>query len=55
MNDLGKVLSVERALTGKDLVQNQSQRVDIALGGDLLAGELLGGHVGRRAGADGFP
>ena len=54
VDELGEVLAVERALTGEDLVEHEAERVDIAPRRDLVAGELLGRHVGRRAGADRF-
>jgi hypothetical protein len=41
----------EGALAGEQLVQQQAQRVNIALDGDLGAGQLLRRHVGRRAAA----
>ena len=46
--------AVERALAGEELVEDEAERVDVAARRDLAAGELLGRHVGRRAGADRF-
>jgi hypothetical protein len=54
VNQLGQVLAVERALAGEDFVEHEAERVDVAPRRDLVAGELLGRHVGGRAGADGF-
>jgi hypothetical protein len=42
-----------RALPGQHLVQNQPERVDVALHADLAARQLLRRHVGRRPGASG--
>src|SRR5207302_2278442 len=41
---------LEGLASGEDLVEHEAERVDVALDGSALAGELLGGHVGRRAG-----
>ena len=42
---------LEGALAGEDFVEDQTQRVDVAPGGDLLARQLLRSHVGRRSSA----
>jgi hypothetical protein len=39
----------------EELVQHEAERVDVAARRDFRAGELLGRHVGRRAGAERFP
>ena len=41
-----------RRLPGEELVEDETQGVDVALLGDLLSRQLLGRHVGRRAGLD---
>ncbi len=41
----------ERQLAGEDLVEDQTQRIDVALESDFLAGQLFGRHVGRGAAA----
>ena len=53
-DQLRHVGGVERAAAGEDLVEHQAERVDVAARRDLAAGELLGRHVGRRAGAQHF-
>ena len=45
------VAALERAPAGEELVEHEAERVDVAPRRDLAAGELLGRHVGRRAGA----
>ena len=50
-DQLREVASVERAAAGEELVEHEPERVDVAARRDLAAGELLGRHVGRRAGA----
>ena len=45
--------ALERAAPGEHFIEEQAQRIDVGADGDALAGELLGGHVGGRAGADG--
>jgi hypothetical protein len=37
---------------GEQFVQNETERIDVALDRHLSSGQLLGGHVGRRAGAN---
>ena len=54
VDQLREVLAVERALAGEDLVEHEAERVDVAARRDLAAGELLGRHVGGRAGANRF-
>ena len=49
LEQLAHVLGVERFLAGEQLVEHQPQRVDIALGGDFRALQLLRRHVGRGA------
>ena len=46
---LGERGRVERALAGRDLVEDEAERVEIAPHGRRLARELLGRHVRRRA------
>ena len=53
-DQFGEVLPLERALPGEQLVEHETERVDVAARGHLAAGELLGRHVGRRAGAQRF-
>ena len=48
-NQFRKILSVEGAFAGEDLVEHEAERIDVAAGGDLGSSELLGCHVGRRA------
>src|SRR5262249_62037229 len=43
---------LEGRLAGEQLVEHETERVEIALDGDLASRELLRRHVGRRAGAD---
>jgi hypothetical protein len=45
-----KARSVEGLSSGVQLVEDESERVDVAADRCALAGELLGRHVGRRAG-----
>ena len=52
LEELGHGPCGVRATAGEDLVEHQPERVDVALGRDLSAFELLGRHVGRRADAD---
>ena len=42
----------KRVSAGEHLVEDQTQRVQIALAGDRSPGPLLGSHVGGRARAD---
>ena len=51
-DEFGDRCAVERAAAREDLVEHEAERVDVAARRDLRAGELLGRHVGRRAGAD---
>ena len=44
----------DRALAGEQLVEHETERVDVAARRHLAAGELFGRHVGRRPGADRF-
>ena len=53
-NQLGQIRPLECALAGEQLVEHEAERVDVAADRDLAAGELLGRHVGRRAGAKRF-
>jgi len=48
-HDLGERAAVERRLTGKRLVRDHAQRVDVARGRDVLTRRLLRRHVDRRA------
>ena len=50
-DQLREVAAFERALAGEELVEHEAERVDVAARRDLAAGELLGRHVGGRAGA----
>ena len=49
---LGDRRRVEGAPAGEDLEQHQAEREDVAALRDVLARELLGRHVGGRAGSD---
>ena len=51
---LGKGRALEDALAGEQLVQQSAQGVDLAAHGQGMAADLLGGHVGRRAGSAPF-
>ena len=48
---LGAGGSVEEALAGKDLVEYEAERVEIAFRGHFAARELFRGHVGGSSGA----
>ena len=50
-DQLREVAALERAPAGEQLVEHEAERVDVAARRHLAAGELLGRHVGRRAGA----
>ena len=45
----GDVPGLERASAGEHLVEHEAERIDVALGRDLAARDLLGRHVRRRA------
>ena len=45
------ILHVVRALAGEQLVEHEPERIDVGALRQLAAGELLGRHVLRRAGA----
>ncbi len=49
---LGERAPLERLLAGEHLVQDEAERIDVAARRDGRAGELLGRHVRRGAGAD---
>ena len=51
---LAAIARVERRLAGKELVEYETQRIQIALHGRLAARQLLRRHVGRRAAANVF-
>ena len=53
-DELRQVASFERAAPGEELVEDEAERVDVAARRDFAAGELLGRHVGGRAGAQRF-
>ena len=36
-------------LSGEEFIEDETQRVDVAAGGDALPGKLLGSHVARRS------
>ena len=44
--------AVKGPLPGEELVEDEAERVHVAAHGHLAPGQLLGGHVGGRAGAD---
>ena len=46
---LGERRGLEGLASGEELVEHEAERVDVALHGSALAGELLGRHVGGRA------
>src|SRR5208282_5458805 len=52
LDQLGQGRSFKGAFASENFVENQAQRIDVALGGDFFSGELFGRHVGGRAGAD---
>ncbi len=52
LDDLGEVFTFERRMAAQRLVRHDAERVDVARGGDVLAGALLGRHVDRRAAGD---
>jgi hypothetical protein len=45
LHDLGSRLSRIDSLPREELVENQTQGIEIALGGDLPTGPLLRGHI----------
>ena len=51
-DEIRERLRLERPPAREELVEHQAERVDVAPHRDLAARELLGRHVGRRAGAD---
>ncbi len=50
LEQLRQRLGFEGASAGEDFVEDEAERVDIAPDGDLLSAQLLGRHIGRRAG-----
>ena len=52
LRKLGLGLSGERALAGKQLIENEPEGVDVTAHRDLAAGDLLGCHEGRRTGTN---
>src|SRR6185312_5056309 len=46
-HDLSEGVRLEGTLSGKDLVEHKSKRVDVALRGDFFSSELLRSHVRR--------
>src|SRR5436190_22978098 len=44
-----KAAAVERTLAGKDFIEHQTKRIDVSLHCWLIAGQLFGRHVSRRA------